>query len=154
MTFILPDLKVLISGRKHILKLVSGLSLDQLIKIPRGYKTNVLWNLGHLNASQQILHYKLSGLQLSLSDEYISSFRKGSSPEKWETTPDIEETKKFFLELPEKTAEDYQNGLFKTFQPYTTSTGMELFSIEDSLAFNNFHEGMHCGIIQCMIKVL
>ena len=62
-----------------------------------------------------------------------------------------------FLEIPrfvEKLREDYAQGHFTTYETYQTSTGFVLASIEDAIAFNNFHEGIHLGYILALRRVV
>jgi hypothetical protein len=41
-------------------KFLSGYNLDQLNTIPEGFNNNLIWNIGHIIVSQQLLVYKLS----------------------------------------------------------------------------------------------
>jgi len=145
-------MKILIGGRKYTHDLVAGLTQPQLLKIPEGYKTNILWNIGHIVVTQQILHYTLSGLKPHISRTQLHYFRKESSPGEWKETPDISEIMSLLMELPLITESDYKEGKFVKFKPYTTSTGIVLSCIEDAFEFNLFHEGIHRGIIQCLVK--
>ena len=147
-------IKMLKIERQLILKAIENLTVEQLLKIPEGSKNNILWNLGHLVVTQQVLHYSLSRLELNIPKELISMFRTGTSPAVWKETPNISELKSLLLTLPDKLLEDYNNGLFKEFRPYKTSTGVELNSFEDAITFNHFHEGTHTGIILGLIKRL
>jgi len=38
-------------------------TLEQLNKIPEGFSNNLIWNIGHIIVTQQVLIYKLSNLQ-------------------------------------------------------------------------------------------
>ena len=145
---------ILIETRKFIKSIVSELSSDQLLKIPVGYKTSILWNIGHLVASQQILNYTLSGISPHISEKFLSQFRKGTSPASIDNTFDINEIFSLFLELPQHMKQDYEKGLFVDFKTYTTSSGIVLNSIEDAISYNTLHEGIHTGIIQCIIKLI
>lgn len=150
----MKDIEMLQQTRALVERLIADLSENQLLIIPRGFRNNILWNVGHMVVAQQILHYKLSRLEMYISAELISNFRKGTSPADWSTTPDIAEVKHFLMELPARLSSDYKNDAFKAFQPYTTSTGPELRDIEDAIAFNNFHEGLHTGIIMALKKII
>ena len=142
------------SARRLIYKGIEELSDDQLLIIPAGSGNNILWNIGHIIVIQQVLHYMLSRLEMRVPKEYVSRFRTGTSPQAWKETPDIAEIKSLMLELPDRLLEDYKDGLFKEFRPYKTSTGVELNSFEDAVAFNYFHEGVHTGIILGMMKTI
>jgi len=49
---------------------------------------------------------------------------------------------------------DHAAGKFKSFQPYKTSAGVPLNDVEDAIAFNHFHEGIHLGYILALRKVI
>ena len=133
--------------RQLITRLVSGLSSEQLTWTPPAASNNILWNLGHIIAVQQLLHYRLAGLEPLAPKELIAQCKPGSSPSEWTQSPDPDELKVLLLELPERFEKDYAAGRFSTYSPYTTSTGVTLSSIDDAVAFNHFHEGLHAGII-------
>ena len=62
--------------REILLKILDHHSLEQLNKIPSGFNNNLIWNIAHCIASQQVLVYKLSGLPLQVSDEFLSKYSK------------------------------------------------------------------------------
>lgn len=140
--------------RQLIFKGIENLSDEQLLNIPAGRKNNIVWNLGHIIVTQQVLHYTLSRIEMRIPKEMAAMFRTGTNPELWKEIPNITELKSLLLELPDRFFDDYKNGLFKEFRPYKTSTGVELNSFEDAVAFNYFHEGTHTGIILGLIKLL
>ena len=67
---------------------------------------------------------------------------------------EINEIKGLLFSTIEQTKEDYENGVFDSFQPYTTSTNSTLKSFEEAMEFNNFHEGIHLGYILALKKSL
>ena len=146
------SIKLLQDERKLMINAVKDLTVDQYLKIPEGSANNILWNLGHILATQQILHYMLSRVEMRIEKEIVSMFRTGTSPAYWKSTPDVNKIKELMIEIPELFLEDYRNGIFIEFRPYKTSTGFELTSLEDALSFNHFHEGTHLGIILGLIK--
>ena len=133
--------------RQLVLQGIENLSDEQILIIPEGRRNNILWNLGHIVVIQQILHYTLSRLDMRIPKEMASMFRTGTSPAVWKETPYINNIRLFLVDLPDKFLEDYENGIFKEFRPYKTSTGVQLDYFEDAIAFNHFHEGLHTGII-------
>jgi hypothetical protein len=148
------SIRLLKTERQLIYKGIENLSDEQLLKVPFSRKNNILWNLGHIIVTQQVLNYTLSGLEMRIPKEIASNFRTGSSPSVWKETPDIPEVKSLLLSLPDTLLEDYKNGLFREFRPYKTSTGIALNSFEEAISFNHFHEGTHVGIILSLIKLL
>ena len=145
---------ILRKSRELVCKELEGLSLEQMHLIPNGFKNNIAWNAAHLVVTQQLLHYKLSGLDCLCSDELIENYKKGTSTNKQFTTEEFEEVKDLLLGLPNTLEEDYEAGIFENFTEYPTSTGYVITSIEDAIAFNNFHEGIHYGIIRSIKKFL
>lgn len=146
--------EVLKKSRELVLKKIEGLSIEQLHKIPEGFKNNIAWNLAHLVVTQQLLHYKLSGLNCLASDELIDSYKKGTAPTLTFSKEDFEEVKELLIGLPDTLKEDFEAGIFKEYNTYETSTGFVLDSIETAIAFNNLHEGIHLGTIMALTKLV
>ncbi|AWM13523.1 DinB family protein [Flavobacterium sp. NRK F10] len=127
---------------------LKNLSLDQLNKIPDNFKNNIIWNIGHIIVTQQLLVYKLSGLPMKISDELIAKYQKGTKPEKPASQEEVDEIRSLLFSTIEKTKEDYENGVFKNFMQYTTQTGnFDIHNVEDALEFNNYHEALHVGVM-------
>jgi len=144
--------EILRESRKLILKSIENLSLEQLNKIPNGFKNNIIWNVAHLGVTQQLLCYKLSGLPCLISNEMIEKYQKGTSPLQPVFEEELEIIFKLFLELPKNLEEDYATKLFKNYYPYKTSVNITLNSIEDGIVFNSYHEGIHLGVILQLLK--
>ena len=140
--------------RNNILGLIDELSVSQLNAIPEGFNNNIIWHIGHLLATQQLLTYGLSGIDFLLSDNIIEEFRKGTKPEKEYLEDDIEELKFVFIEVITETEVDFNEGVFKTFNSYPTSFGITLETVSDAITFNNVHEGLHMGLIMSMRKLV
>ena len=150
------EFEILKQNRKNIIKLIEPYTFEQLNKVPEGFNNNILWNITHLAVTQQLLCYKLSGLDSKLNDKLISQFRKGTAPtvDNQLTEEDFESIKKDFLSLPLQLEEDYKKGLFTNFKEYTTSANITLKNIDDAIQFNNFHEGLHFGSILAIRKFI
>ena len=145
---------VLRKSRDLVLKELEGLTLEQIHTIPAGFKNNIAWNVAHLVVTQQLLQYKLSGLNCLCPDELIEAHKKGTSPTKTFTEEEFEEVKELFVGLPDTLQEDYEAGIFEVYNEYSTSIGYVLESIESAISFNNFHEGIYYGIIRSIKKFL
>ncbi|MCB0166550.1 MAG: DinB family protein [Anaerolineae bacterium] len=143
----MDSINIFIQTRHLIEQVVAGLSDQQMRYIPPGFDNNIAWNLGHIVVVQQLLHYRLCGLEMAVNDHQIAMFRTGTSPADWQTEPDLAPVMALLLELPQKLLADYQTGRFGDFKPFTTSTGIYLETLEEAIAFNNFHEGLHLGFI-------
>ncbi len=140
--------------RQNILKMVDGLTTEQLNKIPEGFNNNLAWHLGHVLITQQLLNYKLAGLSPKVSDEWIAKYRKGTKPEAPITEAEITDIKTQLTTSIADLEKDFSEGIFKNYKTYPTSYGVELTSIEDAVAFNNVHEAMHLGNVISMRKLV
>ncbi len=139
--------EILKANRNIILKVIENLSLEQLNKIPEGFRNNIAWNVAHLAVIQQFLCYKLSGLKITVSEEMVEKYQKGTSPKSDMTQQELETIKTLFLTQVDTFKEDYNNNVFKTYNSYPTSANVILNNISDAIEFNNFHEGIHLGYI-------
>jgi hypothetical protein len=133
---------------------IEPLSGEERRRIPRGFNNNILWNLGHVVVSQQLLHYGQAGLPLLVSNATRDQFRRGTSPADWTDEPDDQILLQMAVELPGRLRADYLAGRFKDYSPYTTLSGIVLPDIESAISFNNYHEGLHMGVIRAMKKLL
>lgn len=140
--------------RNNVLKLIDGLSDEQLNIIPKGFNNNLAWQLGHITVTQQLLCYRLASQASFLSNGIIDKYRKGSRPEEYIDQAEIANLKEWLEFVPSKLEQDYKDGLFQTFKIYPTSYGAKLTCIEDAIVFNNVHESMHLGNMIAMKKLI
>lgn len=138
--------------RENLLRVLDSHSLEQLNKIPERFSNNIIWNIAHCAATQQALVYKLSGLPTKLSEEFIMKYRKGAKPEGDLSQQEVDEIRELLLTTSRQIEEDFKNNVFVQYQEYPTSVGFTLRNIEEALNFNNYHEGMHLGIIMSIRK--
>ena len=127
---------------------------EKLLKIPEGFRNNIWWNIAHVVVTQQLLAYKLSGLQMRIPEALVEKFKKGTVPDGTATDEEIKEIGAFLISTIEWLEEDYENGLFESYNSYTTSVNVTLKNIDDALAFNLFHEGLHRGAILALQKLV
>jgi hypothetical protein len=148
-------LAVLPNTRRFFSKYLETTSLEDLNKIPQGFNNNIIWNIGHIVVTQQLLAYKLSGLPMMIDDTLVETYKKGSKPEKNATQAEVNELKALLFSTIEKTTEDYKNGLFKNYETYTVSTtGNTLTNIDEAFQFILFHEGMHLGYVMALLRAI
>ena len=148
-------LAVLPNTRGFFKTYLENTSLEDLNKIPNGFNNNIVWNIGHIIVTQQLLAYKLSGLPIMLSDAIIDAYKKGSKPERAITQTEVDELKVLLFSTIEKTTEDYNKGLFKNYESYTVSTtGNTLTNIDEAFQFIMFHEGMHLGYVMALLRAI
>jgi hypothetical protein len=138
--------------REILLKILDHHSLEQLNKIPSGFNNNLIWNIAHCIASQQVLVYKLSGLPLQVSDEFLSKYSKGTKPEGDVSQSEVDEIRGLLSSTLNQTIKDFEANIFVNYNAYTTSMGFDLKNVDDALNFVNYHEGIHTGIIMSIRK--
>jgi hypothetical protein len=129
-------------------------SLQQMNKIPPGFSNNLIWNIGHIIVSQQMLVYGGAGEQLHVSDALVGKYMRGTKPEHDLSQKEADEIRALLFAPVERTEQDYYNKLFKTFTERKTQLGFTLSTVEDAITFNNYHEGIHLGIMMSIKKFL
>lgn len=142
------------ASRNILSQILENNSLEKLNIIPDGFKNNLIWNIAHVVVVQQILVYNFSGLPMMVSDEMVEKYKKGTKPEHDATQAEVEEIKSLLNKTIAQTKEDFDNGVFKNYIEYPTSTGFVIKTAVDAIAFNNFHEGLHIGIIMGLRKFI
>jgi hypothetical protein len=140
------------NGRKALLPFFENFSLQQLNKIPNGFNNNIIWNLGHIVVSQQMLAYKFSGLPMLVSDGMIEKYRKGTRPEQDATQEEVDEIKSLLFLTIDQTEADFNSQIFKNYQEFTTGIGFLVKNATDSIAFNTYHEALHTGVLMSIRK--
>ncbi len=147
--------KVLPKTRHFFNNIIEKITIEDLNKIPKGFNNNIIWNIGHIVVTEQLLVYKLSGLPTMVSDTLIEKYKKGTKPECVVSQDEIDEIKNLLFSTIKKTEEDYKNKAFKNYQEYTVSTtGNTLLNVDDALNFVHFHEGMHFGYLLAQLRAL
>lgn len=141
--------------RAALNKIIENYSLADLNKIPEGFNNNIIWNIGHVIVTEQLLVYKLSGLQPMVSDNLINKYKKDSKPDGNVSQAEVDEIKELLFSTIERTKIDYTNNVFINYNEYTVSTtGNTLKNVDDALNFALFHEGLHAGYILALKRAL
>lgn len=138
--------------REILLKILDNHSLEQLNKIPTGFSNNLIWNIAHCVSTQQVLVYKLSGLPMKVSEDFINKYRKGTKPEGDVSQVEVDEIRTLLSTTLAQVQKDFADGIFQNYTEYTTSMGYTLREIKGALDFNNYHEGIHTGIVMSIRK--
>ncbi|MES2431123.1 MAG: DinB family protein [Bacteroidota bacterium] len=138
--------------RNLFIKMVEGLSTEQLNEIPEGMSNNIAWNFGHIVAAQQGLCNGLSGVALHVPSESITDFKKGTKPERQITKEEIDQFKTYMVSNIDALEKDLKANVFTSYQPYTTSYGYPLNNIEDAIRFFAVHDALHLGYAMAIRK--
>ena len=143
-----------IFNRKVLVNYIKELTHQQLITIPANFNNSIFWNIAHTLVTQQLLIYRFSGLSLNIKSDIIEKYTKGSKATKHISKEEIEYVKSKLISTIVKTQEDYNQGLFKHYDPYLTSVDISLNNIDDALKFSAFHDGIHLGVILSLKKLV
>ncbi|UUC46394.1 DinB family protein [Flavobacterium cerinum] len=134
-------------NRQKLLDLLQNCSLEQLNKVPEGFSNNLIWNIIHTVVVQQMLVYKLSGLPMQVSDDMVEKYKRGTRPEADVTIEEVEQVKNILLKVIDQTEADYNAGIFREYMEFETMSGFVITNVEQAIEFNNYHEGIHAGIM-------
>ena len=140
--------------RSFLLEHIKDLSNEQFNQVVEGFNNNIVWNLGHMIAAQQGICYKRAGLSTMISDDFWERFRSGSKPEGMVNDDEIKHIKELLITTMDKFEDDYDKKIFGNYTAWSTRYGVELASIDDSIAFLPFHEGLHSGTITSIKKLV
>lgn len=141
--------------RTYMAKRVEGLTKDQMLAVPDGAENNILWNVGHIVLTNYRLLYRPSGATVPVPSTWDAWFLPGTSPADWGATPpSTDDVLKEFHAQNDRIQADYAAGLLKTYKPFTLKSGSALNSLEEGLAFNLMHEGIHIGAIIALRRQL
>ncbi len=140
--------------RIRFLNLMNDLSIDALNKVPSNFNNNIIWNFGHIIATQQVLCYQLSNVHMKLGTEYIQRYAKGTKPHVSVSQQEIDFLKQHALDTVDELETDFRSNVFNNFQPYTTGFGVRLNDITDAIKYVSTHETLHLGYAMALKKLV
>lgn len=146
------DLSYLRATRANHLSLLRGLTAAQLNHIPAPHRNNLIWNAGHVIATQELLTYGLAGVKTPSGKVFIDRYRKGTVPEGEASQEEIDLILDRLTTGVDRLEEDLSALDFSNFREYPTSYGITLRSVEEGLRFNHLHEAMHLGTMIALRK--
>ncbi len=140
--------------RIFALDYIKDLTTEQLNEIPKGFNNNIIWNLAHLISTPQAVCYYRLGLPIKVDENIFNNYRNGTLPQPFVNSHQIEEIKDLLIKSIDNLEKDYSSDLFYESKSWTTKSGIELVTIEDSLNFLIWHDGTHIGVIMAMKKLV
>ena len=143
----------LIKMRKKMMELMKGLSHEQLVTIPDGQRSSILWNLGHCVVTQQTLCYVRSGLRPHIDVALIERYGKGTNGDDADAA-DIGTIEDLLLDTAFQLQKDVASELFKNYDPLLTSLDVEIKSAAEAIEFNNIHEALHFGFARALRRAV
>ncbi len=101
--------------RANTKSIIQNRQWEQLHRIPKGFSNNLYWNVGHLEVTQHLFIYGLSGLPLPLPGWIMDTFRKGTHPPKDAQPEQLEELMNTLQNSPQQLQQDFESNQFKNF---------------------------------------
>lgn len=148
------ELELIRYVRKSILELTDNLTDEQLNYIPNRMSNNLIWNLGHMIFTQQILCYQLGGLEPTIDIAFFSRFAPGTVPERDITTEEIAKIRSVFIEAFEQLAAEVRAGKQTAYTSWSLPSGILIDNFGDAMTTNAIHEGRHFGVIISLTKLV
>jgi hypothetical protein len=134
--------------------MVSELTTDQLNEIPSGFNNNIIWNLAHLVAAQQGVCYVRNGLPLIVDEKIFLNYKPDTKPQGYVSDGEVQEIKNLLLSTIDQLEKDYNADRFRDFKSWTNRYGVAHNTIEDSINFLLFHDGLHFGYVMALKHVI
>lgn len=142
-------------NREAITNLCTNMSMEKLNAIPSGFNNNILWNVGHMVAIQQLIVYGLSQTPFRTDQWIIDTFKNKTKPERTYDKTDLEKVLTSLQETVVLMEKDFNDNAFGMQTPFISkSLNTSFDTMEAVISFNMFHEGLHTGVIQKYIQLL
>lgn len=143
------------SVRSKMLRLLEELSIEQLNKIPAGLNNNIIWHIGHILVSTEILCYWRTNIDADYVIPLAEKYKNGTKPEAFIAKEEIETIKNNLLSSLQKIEAAYQQNKFQKITPYATQTfGVMMEDIETVFQYCSLHDTLHLGNITIIKKLI
>ncbi|MBI1223015.1 MAG: DinB family protein [Bacteroidetes bacterium] len=144
------SLYVLEKTRENFLHVIDSMTLDSLNTVYPGFNNTGAWNFCHAIVTSLLVTSGISGLDTGLSPRELVKFRKGSSGNVEVSLEELDGFLNLAKSSLEEMKEKYNAGSYSAFQPYETSFGAKLGTIEEALHFAGIHESLHLGYLMAI----
>ena len=131
--------------RSNFIKLMDGLSIEQLNVIPQGFNNNIAWNFAHIVASQQTLCYVRGHEETRIPLDRVTKYQRGTSPQGFISEEELGYYKNNAFILLDALKADVNAQLFGNYEEVTTMFGVRLKNISDATAYFVTHDNLHFG---------
>lgn len=139
------------TAREWILDTFDKVSVEDMTKIPEGFKNNIHWQLGHVAGMMELPTAALTDSKTDDSKRYQKYFGYGTSPDDFDDeTPSLDEIKAL-LEGQVPRLEDIEEERLEEDLPREF---MGMTKRYEQLSFMILHESLHAGKIQEMAKLI
>ena len=140
--------------RLNFIKLMEGLSIEQLNVIPQGYNNNIAWNFAHIVAAQQTLCYIRGNVPTRIAMEEVTKYQKGTRPEDFITEEELDFYKEKAFTLLDDFEADVAAELFGNYDTVTTAFGVIINNVEEAIAYITTHDNLHFGYAMALRRAV
>jgi hypothetical protein len=142
------------NGRNRLIATLEGLTTEQLNHVPEGYNNNLIWQLGHVIASQQGVTYPKAGLTPIMDPALIEQYGNGTKPENTLDAKQIADLHELSARTLDQFEKDLAADAFKNYESWGFPNGTTFDNIDDAIQMLAFHEGMHYGYAQALKRAV
>lgn len=142
-------------SRTSTLILLSKINEEKWDIQPEGFPNTVRWNAGHVFCTaEEYLHDADENYQMT-NPEWNDLFLDGSRPSEWpENVPSPTEIKDALKEQDKRIMKYFSEKLVNKASVVRDVNGWDLETVQASMQFVTWHEGIHLGFTNGLSKVL
>jgi hypothetical protein len=147
----------LLGFRRYLLEQLVTLNISQFNEIPERHNNNIIWNITHLIAVQQMMCYTRSGLPVVTEDRFFTPFLSGTKPDAFIPETDIATILGLFTSTIERLQSDFDAGRFTEYSASAMIPKVYGFPVADfdaALEYLLYHEGLHAGTVLCLKRLV
>lgn len=142
-------------SRTSTLILLKKIDEDKWDIQPEGFPNTVRWNAGHVFCTaEEYLHDADSAYEMT-NPEWNDLFLDGTRPSEWpEDVPSPAEIKAALKEQDKRIMDYFSDKLANNVSTVRDVNGWDLETVQASMQFVTWHEGIHLGFTNGLSKVL
>lgn len=150
------SIDIMRGGRKFLINLLDGVSIEKLNEVPEGFNNNLAWNIAHMIANQQILCYRNAGEKPVLDEEFIDKYKTGTRPENFINEEEFKSFQKNLISTIDQFEKDSKKKMFENYEAREIKSypGVRIENIKDAAKFASFHDGLHIGYSMALKRAL
>jgi hypothetical protein len=143
-------------ARTFLINLLDGISIEKLNEIPTGFNNNLVWNIGHVIANQQLICYRNAGVTPLVEEQFIDKYKTGTRPNGFIDEAEFSIWKGYLLSTIDKLEEDIAAHKFENYKPFVLKSyaDLRIENINDAIKFISFHDGLHVGYTMALKRQL
>lgn len=148
-------IKQFIFARNTTLGTISRAPQEKWDELPGSSPNNIRWNAGHIFMSAEGLMHMADSSYEIVNPKWGTLFATGTRPADWEgNIPSAEEITEALQEQKGRIERHFSAILDQGASQSVKIGPLEMTTVDAVLQFVTFHEGMHTGVINTLIKIV